>query len=30
VQRKQWAQLTFIEGDIRDLRACRCACDGVH
>lgn len=30
VQRKQWAQFTFIEGDIRDLRACRCACDGVH
>jgi len=30
VQRKQWAQFTFIEGDIRDLRACRCACDGVQ
>jgi UDP-N-acetylglucosamine 4-epimerase len=30
VQRKQWAQFTFTEGDIRDLRACRCACDGVH
>jgi UDP-N-acetylglucosamine/UDP-N-acetylgalactosamine 4-epimerase len=29
VQRKQWAQFTFIEGDIRDLGTCRHACDGV-
>jgi nucleoside-diphosphate-sugar epimerase len=27
---KQWARFTFIEGDIRDLRACRCACNDVH
>jgi UDP-N-acetylglucosamine/UDP-N-acetylgalactosamine 4-epimerase len=30
VQRKQWAQFTFIEEDIRELGACRHACDGVH
>jgi UDP-N-acetylglucosamine/UDP-N-acetylgalactosamine 4-epimerase len=29
VQRKQWAQFTFIEGDICELGACRHACDGV-
>jgi UDP-N-acetylglucosamine 4-epimerase len=30
VQRKQWAQFTFIEEDIRELGACRHACEGVH
>jgi UDP-N-acetylglucosamine 4-epimerase len=29
VQQEQWARFTFIEGDIRDLGACRHACNGV-
>jgi UDP-N-acetylglucosamine/UDP-N-acetylgalactosamine 4-epimerase len=29
VQREQWAQFTFIEGDIRDIGACRRVSDGV-
>jgi UDP-N-acetylglucosamine 4-epimerase len=29
VQRKQWTQFTFIEGDIRDIGACRRVSDGV-
>ena len=29
VQRKQWAQFTFTEGDIRDLGVCRRVCNGV-
>jgi UDP-N-acetylglucosamine 4-epimerase len=29
VQQRQWARFTFIEGDIRDLAACRRACNGI-
>ena len=29
VQRKQWAQFAFIEGDIRDLATCQRVCDGI-
>ncbi len=29
VQAKQWQQFSFLEGDVRDVAACRRACEGV-
>ena len=29
VKPKQWARFTFVEGDIRDLKTCQTACQGV-
>src|SRR5216684_2573705 len=29
VQPNQWRRFTFLEGDIREVAACRCACEGV-
>ena len=29
VKSKQWARFTFVEGDIRDLKTCQSACQGV-
>ena len=29
VQPKQWQQFSFLEGDVRDVAACRRACEGV-
>lgn len=29
VDAQQWERFTFIEGDIRDLDHCKCACEGV-